>query len=101
MLDELVVAPLAARLDVARVHHEIEVVVPIEPLAEPRELRLPGFTVGHIANQRESEWRDPASPGRRLLSSHAPTQSEYTQQDEGTTVPFSHGDSLAWLRRSL
>ena len=39
--DEIVVAPLAARLDVARVHHKVDVVVPIDLGDQPVERRLP------------------------------------------------------------
>src|SRR5262245_2322742 len=97
MPDKLVVAPLAARLDVARVHHEVDVVISIDLRNESGELLLPGGAVWHVADQRKSERCHPASPIGGLLGTNAPAQSEYAQQNERTRVPLSHGDSLTWL----
>src|SRR5262245_1857663 len=100
MQDELVVASLAARLDIACVHHEVDVVVSIDLRNESGELLLPGRAVRHVADQREREWRNAASPIRRLLGGNAPAQSQQGQADDRTDVPDSHGDSLRWLSRS-
>jgi hypothetical protein len=68
MDDEIVVAAFAARLDVAGVHHEVDVIVAIDLGHQPGERRFSCGAIRHVADQREGEGRNAAAPVGRLLS---------------------------------
>jgi hypothetical protein len=97
MKNAFVVAPLAARLDVARMHDEVDVIVPIDLGNQSRERCLPDGAVRHVADQGEREGCHTASPVRRLLGSNRPVHDDKAQQDDNARDHPFHGDSLRWV----
>jgi hypothetical protein len=97
MDDETVVAPLAARLDIARVHHKVDVTVSIDLVDEPSEWRLPGVAIRHVADQGKCKCFCAISPVGHLVGGNAKVKSDNAQQNEARSLLF-HGDSLKGFR---
>jgi hypothetical protein len=97
MANQGVVTPLAACLDIARVHHKVDVIVSIDLVDEPSERRLSDRAVRHVADQGERKWRYAVSSVRRLIGRNAKVKGDKAQQDEARSL-FFHGDSLKGFR---
>jgi hypothetical protein len=91
MTNESVVAPLAAGLDVARVHDEVDVIVPIDLGNQSAERRLPFGPVGHVADQGECEGRHTVSPLSLLLGGDPRVRDGKAQRNGAARQDSLHG----------
>ena len=95
VLDETVVAPLAARFDISRMHHEIDVVVAIDFGDKSGERRFFDRAVRHVADQGKRERCHAASPSPAYAERIAASTRRLTRDNSTTMLTNldSHDDS--------